>query len=86
MFPGAIVIVNLGVELCCRVNSSVMCQISLEGCDITSELGSRDVGIDDLGHGSDSLVGHEVEDHRLHIGALLVLPFQIVFGQFCELR
>jgi hypothetical protein len=89
VFSRAVVIVNLGVELRCGVDSSVMCQMGLEGCDIcniTSGLGSRDVGVDDLGHRSDSLVGHEVEDHGLHIGALLVLPFQIVFGQLCELR
>lgn len=86
MFARTVMIEDLGVELCCGMYATIRGQSGFGRLDILFGCGSRDIGVDDLGHGGDALIRHEVEDHRLDIGASHGLPFQIFFGQLGVLR
>ena len=79
----AVMVEDLGVELRCCMYATIMNQL---GPQATAFVASRDIAVNKLSHGCETLVGHDVEHHCLDIGTVHCLPFQVVTCQFSELR
>ncbi len=84
MLSRSLMVEDLGVELRCRVDATVI--DLLAGPQTQAAGNSRDIAVYHLGQSCYALVGGKVEDNSLHVGAVNCVPLQVIGSQLSELR
>ena len=79
MLTSSTVIKDLGVELCCGMNSAGVPLAVHPGISLGNQ---RNAGIDHLSHSSRAFFGREVEDNCLNSRASNIFELQIVACEF----